>query len=333
MTTPPAEALPPVADGEMPYTPWSQIDVRTTLFNVYRTILTPDGAREWMAHNVVNRAVEASTVRAYRRIIKDEEWLVFDPFLFCAPSGVISGANRMTAIAAGETAVEVLVQVGNPESIRWAVDAHRNRMHAQNLAMRKVANPRTVSALAAAVWKLEKFRFIRQAGGLKEKPLPFELDAVLEQHPEVHRYAEVAWQTYWGVGRKETPTVLGLALWMMTKDSSDPGPAIEFMRQLAHEPQARPLAVATEDDVPPSPAALLRRRLTSASYTKSSLSELTRVAQIIEAWNATVAGDREWAPPILKQAASVPTALHPGNEYPALLLEPMSDARTWRSAA
>jgi hypothetical protein len=317
-----SEALPPVADGEMRYTPWDQIDVRSSLFNVFRTMLPPEGARELLTHNLVNRKVSPSTVKAYRRIIRDKEWLVFDPFLFCPPTGCISGANRMTAIAAGDQAVEVLIQVGTPERVRWAVDAHRKRTHAQNLAMRKVANPLVVSALAAAVWKLEKFGFIRQAGALKEQPLSSELDAVLEAHPEIHRYAEIAWQTHWKIERKETPTVLGLALWMMAKGLEEPGAAIEFMRQLEFAPEPRPLAVATEEDEPPTPAALLRRKLVSPGYTKDGKSELTRVTQIIEAWNAWVAGDTEWMPPNLAQAGSLPQPLYPGWDHPLRLMTP-----------
>lgn len=321
MTTP-LRATPLVADGEMPFTPWDQINVRSGLFNVYRTILPPEGAREWLTHNLVNRRLEPATVQAYRRLVRAGEMLPIDPFLFCSPSGVISGAHRMTAIELEGRPVEVLVHVGNSEQARWVVDTHRYRQHAQNLAMRGVVNPRFVSALAAAVWRFEEFGYIRSGGPLKEKPLHAELDDVLAQHPEIQRFAEIAWQTSLGLKRKETPTVLGLALWMMAKGLGDPGAAIEFMRQLEFEPEQRPLAVATEEDVPEAPAVKLRRRLVSPGYSRSGRSELTRVTQIIEAWNAWVAGDTAWMPPNLEQAGSVPKALCPGWDYPKQLREP-----------
>lgn len=329
-----SEALPPVADGEMRYTPWDQIDVRSPLLNVHRVLLPPEGAREWLKHNLVNRDINQADLRALRRAIRNGQLLTSqDMPSFCAASGVITGAHRMTACVLENTPVPMLVMVGADEGLRWVADTHSKRTITQNFKLMGFANPRVLGSLATAVWRLEEFGEIRKTGGAKESAQLPELQRLVRAYPQVERFAEIAWQTYVGLKRKETPTVLGLALWMMARGDSDPGAAIEFMRQLAFEPLAKPLAVATEEDEPATPAALLRRRLVSPGYERGGRTDLTRVTQIIEAWNAWVTGDPEWVPPHLEQAASVPKPLHPGNEYPALLREALPDARTWQSTA
>lgn len=329
-----SQAVPPVADGETPFTPWQDIDVRSTLYRQYRVWLTPDAARAWLKHNVLNRNVNPTRLRSLRRALRRGDILLGpDSVGFCSATGLISGAHRMTACAEEGLPIEISVVTGLQERVRWTVDTPQLRTLPQNLKMMGYQNPIVLGSLARAVWRFEELGEIRKSGGPREYAQLPELDELIRKYPQVQRYAQVANEVYWKIDRKETPTVLGLSLWMMARGSEDPGVAIEFMRQLAYAPPSKPLALATEEDEPVTPAALLRRRILSPGYSKAGKTDLTRVTAVIEAWNAWVTGDHDWVPPHLEQAASVPVPLYPGNEYPALLREAMPDARTWQPAS
>lgn len=85
--------------------------------------MTPAMARQMLELNTKNRKMRARGVEFYKGIIARGEWQLTHQGVAVDVNGVLlDGQHRLTAIAEGDTAVEILVTTGLPPEAMTAVD-------------------------------------------------------------------------------------------------------------------------------------------------------------------------------------------------------------------
>lgn len=317
MTTP-LRATPLVADGEMPFTPVREIDLGSTLVNVYRVWVTPQDAKYLLSYNTDNRPVKQANKAGIKRAIDRDAFFLGPDCVAFRPGEkgpvLITGAHRLLACTEAKKPIEVLLAVGMGQGVKRVVDIGAPRTTRDNLGR--------IGPLATAVWRVDELGDYLRSNQYVRVQAP-ELEELLKRYPEVERCDELARQVYPMIARKETPRILGVAAWLMMRHNPHPAAVSEFMLRLGT------VDYMSSDE----PAALLRRKLLSPAYDKRAATDFSRLGMFIGAWNAFVSGDETYHPELLrKNAAEFPEVLKPGNEYPALLMVREPDAAEWELA-
>lgn len=314
MTTP-LRATPPVADGEMPFTPVRSVDLGSTLVNVYRVWVTPKDAEYLLKFNTDNRPVKQANQAGIQRAIERDAFFLGPDCVAFRPGEngpvLITGAHRMLACSKAKKPVEVFIAVGMGQRVRLIEGIGAPRSTRDHLGR--------IGPLATAVWRVDELGDFLRTNQYTRVQAP-ELEELLRRYPEVERCDELARQVYPMIAKKETPRILGVAAWLMMRYNPHPAAVSEFMLRLGT------VDYMTSDE----PAALLRRKLLSPAYDRRTGTDFSRLGMFIGAWNAFVSGDEGYHPELLRKNAAVfPEVLKPGNAYPNLLLVREPDAMEW----
>lgn len=166
-------------------------DQRSPNHSGVETILvTPQTAKTWLVNNnKANRRLQRSHAEAITHDITDGNWRVnVQPISFSGdPFGSSSGAadlldgqHRLAAIVAAKRVVDVPVAI----NITPDVLSTYNRQHAEDPRKDLKGYPRAVQAAAKLQWRVDQ----RWDPLVKRAPSPAELQATIENHPDIANY-------------------------------------------------------------------------------------------------------------------------------------------------
>lgn len=118
-----------------------------------RVIVTPKMAKEWLTKNANNRHVNSSRVAVMRQQIAEGKWqITHQGIAFYADGTLADGQHRLSAIASGETAVEMMVTFGLSKELIHAIDSGRPRSMTNVLNFIGMKLSRNQVAICRALW-------------------------------------------------------------------------------------------------------------------------------------------------------------------------------------
>lgn len=111
--------------------------------------VTPAVAKEWLAKNTRNRALNEPTVAKYRRDMLAGQWqFAADPIRFSNAGALLDGQHRLTALATcpDSTTISMLVVTGLPEETQLIMDQGKRRTPGDQLSLLGVKDSNVAAA-------------------------------------------------------------------------------------------------------------------------------------------------------------------------------------------
>lgn len=147
-------------------------------------IITPDEASRILKMNTNNRRMSVPTIEYYKRQIANNLWQSNGETIKIAEDGqLLDGQHRLTAIAQGKLAVEILVVRGLPKDAISTIDTGKVRSPGDHLRVQGFTNdPFTLAAASKVVMAFEsdgKYSFKTQ------KMSPTEIIDWVEGHKDI----------------------------------------------------------------------------------------------------------------------------------------------------
>lgn len=256
-----------------------------------RVTITPSLAKALLKQNTKNRNLREATVGDYVRDIESGDWPLNGETIKTAVNGdVLDGQHRLTAIEKAGVPVETFMVIGLPPETQATMDAGRRRTTADALSLDDETHATALASILRRVWAWKRGdRKFSQ----RSTPTTAECRALLEQHPEMRRSAEIAVRT-----RLAFPHIpasaLGTAHWLF--NAIDSGECAEFFARVgdgAELPVGHPILA-------------LRARVTSERAKEGTIPWARHLAYLVHAWNAQ-REDRTLSRMVVKPGAPVPT--------------------------
>lgn len=252
--------------------------------------ITPQLAKELLRRNTRNRKLRERAVGDYARDMAAGHWAINGEAIKISAKGdVLDGQHRLHAIVQADTAVDMFVVIGLDPAAQETMDSGRKRSTADVLALRTEENAATLAAVLRRVWAWEQGD--RRFKG-RQTPTTAECAALLEEHPEIRRSAEIATRT-----RAAFPhipqSVLGTSHYLFNAISE--GDTAWFFQRLGDGAEL-PLG---------HPILALRTRVTSERLDNVRMAEDRFMAYLIRTWNAVRDG-RDLARLIHKPGTEIP---------------------------
>lgn len=237
---------------------------------VSKILVTPEMAQRWLDRNTRNRRVRPATVKKYARDMAAGRWHLTGEGIKFAPDGsLLDGQHRLMAIVQSGATVLLDVHRGiDPDAQRY-MDTGRARTASDALTMK---GERHTATLAAASRLALGFAADLPDPG-KYDATHGEVEALIEQHPELRQAAEVACS----LARRTDvpPAVVAYSYWRMS--------------QVAGAQAAADFWVAAADKVGLSagdPVIALTNRFAEARRGRERLTKQAMLSLIFRAWNA-----------------------------------------------
>ncbi|MFG3132832.1 hypothetical protein ACGFZU_34690 [Streptomyces tendae] len=256
-----------------------------------RVTITPSLAKALLKQNTKNRNLREATVGDYVRDIESGEWPLNGETIKTAINGdVLDGQHRLAAIEKAGVPVETFMVIGLPPETQATMDAGRRRTTADALTLNDESHATALASILrrAWAWKRGDRKFNQRS-----TPTTAECRALLEQHPEIRRSAEIAARTR--IAFPHIPaSALGTAHWLF--NAVDPGECAEFFARVgdgAELPVGHPILA-------------LRSRVTSERAKEGTIPWARHLAYLVHAWNAQ-REDRTLSRMVVKPGAPVPT--------------------------
>lgn len=159
--------------------------------NISEQIITPQMAKEWLAHNTHNRRLSKRLVSLLARDMASGNWqLNGDAIRFNGDGMLIDGQHRLMAIVESGQKVKSLVITGLPKRVQETVDMGRKRSPGDVLELRGHAY---ATALAAAAARLLD---VKRGSQDKGRSTTAEILAVIERHPKLPSSVETCHHAY-----------------------------------------------------------------------------------------------------------------------------------------
>lgn len=232
--------------------------------------VSPAIAEDWLSRNPNNRNLRRAVVDGYARDMEAGRWaLNGETVKFSADGELFDGQHRLHAIVASGTTVPMVVVRGLSPEVMPTVDAGAKRTYSDALKLQGEDNTSTLAAVArrAVMWE----RGMKTNTGAI-KPTPLEMNAFLEEHPEIRTSAELAARL---ASRESLPaSVYGLCHYLFAQ--TDAEAATWFLMRVSDGD-----GIASSD-----PIAQLRSRITRLRVRGGRINETTGLALTIRAWNA-----------------------------------------------
>lgn len=148
-----------------------------------RQVVTPEMARLWLASNAGNRLISRAAVERLKAILAAGEWRYNGEAVKFSKEGILlDGQHRLTAIAEGEVAAELLVISDLAPEVFATLDQGRKRSGGDVLHVRGIAHSTHVAVACGQLYKLMRNRAIY--GG--NSPLPaYGVDKIFQRHPGI----------------------------------------------------------------------------------------------------------------------------------------------------
>lgn len=188
--------------------------------------ITPEMALEFLSNNTLNRKVRLDHVKELARDITNNHWDLNGETLKIAANGdILDGQHRLQAILiAGKGAWFVLVS-NLPEGSRYTIDSGLRRTPADHLRLQGETSAGNLAPLLSTVWQYINGRNFSN----HNRPTQRDRQALLVQHPELRRSAEIGYRTYLGY-RPFNRTAVGVAHFAINQVDSEISP--EFFARL-----------------------------------------------------------------------------------------------------
>ncbi|MFI8265312.1 hypothetical protein [Streptomyces sp. NPDC085665] len=255
-----------------------------------RVTIIPALATALLRQNRKNRNRRPATVDAYARDIANGRWPLNGETVKVATNGdLLDGQHRLEAIEKAGVAVESFIILGLEPETQSTMDSGRRRTTADALSLDGEEYSSTLAAILRRnwAWKEGDRKFARRGTATTS-----ELEALLREHPEVRRSAEIAERT-----RQAFPHIpqsaLGTAHWLF--NAIDPDETAWFFQRIADGaelPSGHPILA-------------LRNRVTSERAKEGRIPWDRQLAYLVLAWNAVRDG-RSLSRMVIKAGAPVP---------------------------
>lgn len=237
----------------------------------------PATAKRFLEQNIGNRKCSEPVVAKYAKAILAGEWLMNgETIKFDDQERLLDGQHRLRAVIRANTAVEMCVVRGLPGKAFKTLDQGKARKASDCLYILKYKNPH---ALAAAGRMM--FAYERQWPGKTNSFRPVSNDELLEtikRHPGLVKSADAYMRKPFFT--KLIPHSVGmLAFYLAGKVNSTL--AAQFFVELA--------GGKYEADKPDYPPRVLRDQLTKTSLEYIKPNTTTKLAWVIQSWNAFAA--------------------------------------------
>jgi hypothetical protein len=237
--------------------------------------VSPALAESWLSKNPNNRNLRRSVVDGYARDMAAGRWaLNGETVKFSADGHLFDGQHRLNAVVTSGMTVPMVVIRGLSPDVMPTVDAGAKRSYSDALKLQGEDNTSTLAAVArrAVMWE----RGMRTNTGAI-RPTPVEMNAFIEEHPEIRASAELAARL---ASRESLPaSVYGLCHYLFAQLDSEQ--ASWFL-----------MRVSDGDGLSSSdPIAQLRGRITRLRVRGGRINETEGLALTIRAWNAHRAGE------------------------------------------
>jgi len=242
--------------------------------------VTPAMAKEWLTHNINNRAAKPYKIAAFTQDMRDGNWRQNGEAIKFSRSGrMLDGQNRCYACIAADTPFITLVVYGLDDIDQTTMDGPAPRRYADVLRMRHEPN---ADALAAAVRSLHGWqRGIRRfdGGGVDRAASNSMLEKTLKNNPELRENITTIKRVARAV---HIPvSVLG-ALWWVFHDIDAEDCEFFFQR-----------LTSDEGHYAGEPIFALRRALSARKDRAGTYANPTFIAALtVKAWNAYRMGDQ-----------------------------------------
>lgn len=237
--------------------------------------ISPSTARKYLELNRSNRPLSKRTILDYVRAMHAGEWLLNgEAIKFDRDGRLVDGQHRLAAIEkSGQTLSTVVMRGLDPEVFK-TLDTGRNRSAGDVLAIKGLKNPNCVGVALRQL-----YRAVNDELEAKKRVTNSKLTQLLEEHPRFAALAEEADHAPYSCGYLPSGQVM-FAFYVACH--VDERRARMFFRALGGRPAAK--------DVAQFGAVKLRERLESVMDEIIKPAPKVRLAWVIEAWNATLAG-------------------------------------------
>lgn len=235
--------------------------------------ITPDLAKKWLKQNTHNRNIRERVVNGYIADMVAGAWAEDGQSIkFSVTDTLLDGQHRLTAIAQAGVTVRMLVVTGLPDATQDTMDTGAKRVLGDVLKLRGEQYSITLAAILLRVyqWKQGYRKNLKSAGAAR--PTHRQLLAVLDEHPELRRSAEIADRVR-KAGRL-TGSTAGLCHWLF--NSIDYSDCSFFFARFGDG------VALTGDD----PIYVLRRVVDNFSLEKQRPDDAYVTALVIKSWNA-----------------------------------------------
>lgn len=236
-----------------------------------RTI-SPAEAAQMLKRNRRNRPVKDRTVAAFARDMARGRWLLTgEAIKFNTNGDLVDGQHRLKAIIRAATPIRLMVVWGVPAEAQAVMDSGVKRSANDQLSMNGVKNASILTAAARLALSEPRAGFVAEDARI-EAPTNTELTDFIEEHPEIHRAAELARGYYPAIDCQ--PSVLCLAY--MRFSAIDLDDASTFFHTVAN--------MAT--DGPGDPRLALARRLQNMRREGTRRTGPMLLGLVYRSWNA-----------------------------------------------
>lgn len=232
--------------------------------------VTPAMAESWLAKNPNNRNLRVPLVQSYARDMASGNWMLNGETLkFDTDGKLIDGQHRLSAIAAANVTVPMVVMQGVDADVMDTVDVGAKRTYADALRLQGEDNTTTLAAVVrrAVMWK----RGTRTNTGAL-RPTAREMNTFIGENPQIRTSADVA--ARYATRTLLPASVIGLCHWLFSP--LDPDDADWFLARVADGD-----GLAKDD-----PIAALRNRIVKMRVGGGRANETEALALVIYAWNA-----------------------------------------------
>lgn len=233
-------------------------------------VVTPEIAKEWLDLNENNRRLRVTHTDALvRNMLNDDFLQTGETIKFDTNGNIIDGQHRLTAIVVSGKPAELLVVRGLAPEAKDVIDSGLKRTAGDALAMRGIKNHAGVAAGASLALREPACGFV-DVGVVT--PTHAEIIKFVEDHPAIHRAADIALSHYPQFDCKPSVQIIA---WMRVSEI-DLEAAYEFWTSITNQ-QTGGLG---------DPRLTLARRLMNARRNGEKLSQLQELSLVLRAWNA-----------------------------------------------
>lgn len=235
-------------------------------------VITPDDAKQILAsRNTHNRKFRDRAVDDYARDMAAGAWKQNgEAIKFASDGSLLDGQHRLAAIAKAGVSVPMLVVTGLAPEAQETMDSGRRRTTGDAFVLRGETYAALLAAVLRRVWMWENgdYKFSGNA-----TPTTAECAALLKEHPELRRSAEIAARVHCTF-RYLPQSALGTAHYLFSRISTED--AVWFFAR-----------VADGAELPVNhPVLTLRTRVMTDRAGNKRIPDTRYMAYLIRAWNA-----------------------------------------------
>lgn len=268
----------------IPWIPGKMLDLGDGM-TVGLVNVTPEVAKNWLAHNSRNRLKSMATADRYDRDMTGDRWpFTGDPVRFSDKDEMLDGQHRCLAIVKSGKTQQLLVVSGLPTKTQKYMDAGRKRSAGQSLSIDDTPHSTAVASLVrlSLRWNPERHWSAEHGTELfgDFQVSNAEILEFIERHPEVHEAARQGAAVAQEVPGAR-PSVIGAAFLRASTLEEGVFPATEWFMKLQ---TGAGLKLG-------DPVLALRNGMMRVRAERLANPQVPQLWKVIRAWNASRTGE------------------------------------------